>query len=49
MREHRRELGMENPTPGANACRVGAVFEQHRDHGDVLQRRGMTDRSRAAE
>jgi hypothetical protein len=40
---------MKDPTPSANACRVGPVLEQHRDHGDVLQRRGMADRSRAAE
>ena len=40
---------MENPTPGANARRVGTVLEQHRNHRDVFVRRGLADRSRAAE
>jgi hypothetical protein len=48
-RKHRREFGVENPTPCTNARRVGAVVEQHCNHRDVLQRRGMADRSRAAE
>jgi hypothetical protein len=40
---------MAGPTPSASARRVGAVLERHRDHRDILQRRGMADRSRAAE
>src|SRR6185437_14138110 len=48
-REHRRQLGMEDPSTGADRAGVGTVLEQYADHLDVRMRDGLPQRARGVQ